>query len=68
MKRYIFITSEGFTIPPHPNCTIRSNITVLGFAKAKNKTNAMDNFLKSNADWVLWGEYNLERIKILEIK
>ncbi len=66
MKKFIFVTEEGFTVSPN-NSTI-DNLQVLGIVSDENKEKAWDIFLKDNSFFFDSEGFSIDNVICYEIK
>lgn len=67
MKKYIFITKEGQTIPPNESMEI-NNMQVIGIIEnATDEDDALKILLKEN-NWILDSGFNVAEFVAYEIK
>ncbi len=65
MKRFIFVTPEGFT--ESPNGKAINNLQVIGFANGETETDAIKTLLMEN-EWIWDSGFNVAEFVGYEIK
>lgn len=67
MSKFIFISSEGETMAPNPDCEVK-NMQVIGIVdNAVDKNDAFKILLKENA-WIWESGFNVADLIVYEIK
>lgn len=66
MRKFIILTTEGYTTAPNENYDVE-NLQVLGIVeKVKNEDEAIIKLLKEN-DWIIDAEFNVNEFIIYEL-